>query len=208
MSISKTLLLSASALMALTAAPALAQQATVTTKTTTAVAPTVDGGVVYETHSVTKPTDTVVASGEARRPVVFYYYDTKAGEIIAASTMTEEIFNIWDKDRNGYVSPQEYYNNEMVVYQPVETETKVFSDVDADGRLELTLEEYTMRLEQVPDYTVINTDAKTGLTVQEFVGAGFQETDDDDNNQVSYGELVEAFYGQPRMASEQERYNN
>lgn len=191
----------AALIMSATALPAMAEQAVVTTKTTTAVAPTLDGGTIYESKTVTAP----VATGK-ERPVVFYYYDAKAGEIVAASTMNEEIFKIWDKDGNGHISPQEYYNNEMVVYEPIETRTTVFSDVN--GRLKLTQEEYTLRLQQVPGYGTMNTDKKAGITVQEFVGAGFQETDDNDDNQVSYGELVEAFYGQPRLASEQERYNN
>ncbi len=200
----KTLLLMGVAMLSAGAvAPAMAQQAAVTTKTTTAVTPTGDG-VVYESHSVTAPATAVVE----QRPVVFYYYDVKPGQIVAATTMTKEIFNIWDQDRNGYISPQEYYQNAMVMYEPIETKTTVFSDIDADGRLELTQEEYTMRLQRLPGYAAINTDNKAGISVYEFVGAGFQETDDNDDNQVSYDELVEQFYNQPRMASEQERYNN
>lgn len=218
------LFLSAAAVMAL-GAPVAAQTAAVTTTTTTAVAPTVDGGVVYESHSVTGPAgahvvapvgtttvvttpNTVVAPVTANhRPLVFYYYDAKAGQIVAASTMTEDIFRIWDRDGNGNISPQEYYYNAMVMYEPVETRTKVFADIDADGRLELTQNEYTMRLQQLPGYTTLNTDSKAGISVHEFVGAGFQRTDDNDDNQVSYDELVEQFYDQPAMASEQERYN-
>lgn len=197
----KSYLLTVAAVLTLTSPIALAQNASVTTTTTT-VAPTVEGGVVYESHSVTSAPGVVV-----QRPVTFYYYDTAPGQIVAATTMSKDIFNIWDKDRNGYISPQEYYENAMVIYEPIETKTTVFSDIDADGRLELTQEEYTLRLQQLPGYAQLNTDAKTGISVHEFVGAGFQETDDNDDNQVSYDELVEQFYNQPRLASEQERYN-
>lgn len=193
------LLAGAAMIMGAVSTPTFAQDAAVST-TTTVVTPTVDGGTLYESKTVTAP-----VAGE-RRPMVFYYYDAKAGEIVAASTMSEEIFKIWDKDGNGYISPQEYYSNEMVVYEPVETRTQVFSDVN--GRLKLTKEEYTLRLQRIPGYAEMDTDGKAGISVHEFVGAGFQETDDNDDNQVSYGELVEAFYGQPRLASEQERYNN
>lgn len=181
-----------------------AQAATVTTtKTTTTTAPVANGAVVYESKTVTAP-----AVPHGVRPVIFYYYDAKAGEIIAGDTMTEEIFKIWDRDGNGHISPQEYYNNEMVLYEPVETQTQVFADVDADGRMELAREEYTLRLQQSSAYATLNKDDKAGISAHEFVGAGFQVTDDNDDNQVSYGEFVEAFYGQPRLASEQERYNN
>jgi len=195
----KSYLLTGAALMV--AMPALAQTA-VTTQTTTTVAPAVDGAVVYESKTVTAP-----SMPEGVRPVVFYYYDAKAGEIIAADTVTEDIFKLWDVDGNGYISPQEYYHNAMVVYEPVETRTQVFADVDADGRMELTREEYTLRLQQIPHYAAINTDGKAGISAHEFLGTGFQPADRNDDNKVSLSEFTEAFYGQPRLASDQERYN-
>lgn len=194
-------LLGASALVLGAALPAAAQDAAVTTKTTTEVVPLADGGVVYESHKVTQ----AVPTGE--RPIVFYYYDAQAGEIVAASDLTQDIFNIWDQDRNGYISPQEYYRNVMVSYEPVETETRIFVVDEKTGRLKLTQEEYTMRLEQVPYYRNVNTDKKPGLSVYEFIGTGFQEADRNDDNQVSFSELKDQFYKQPRLASDQEIYN-
>lgn len=205
-----SMLLAATALLGSSAALAHDANVSATTTTTTAVAPGADGAVVYESHRVTAPATAVSADATAKvihRPVVFYYYDVPHSEIVAASTMSQDIFKIWDTDGNGHISPQEYYNNQMVMYEPVETETKIFSDIDADGRLELAREEYTLRLQRLPSYSVINTDGKAGISVHEFVGAGFQEADDNDDNQVSYSELVEAFYGQPRLASEPEAYN-
>lgn len=179
--------------------PAYAQSG-VTTSTKTTVAPLADGTVVYESQTVTAP-----SLPDGVRPVVFYYYDVDAGEIVAADTVTEDIFRLWDVDGNGHVSPQEYYRNAMVIYEPVETRTKIFSDVD--GRLKLTREEYTLRLAQVPDYAALNTDGKPGFSAHEFLGVGFQEADRNDDNQVSMSEFTEAFYGQPRLAVDQERYN-
>lgn len=181
--------------------PATAQTG-VTTNTTTTVVPTVEGGTVYESKTVTKST-----APEGQRPVVFYYYDAKAGEIIAADTVTEDIFKLWDVDGNGHISPQEFYRNAMVIYEPVETRTQVFADVDGNGRLELTKEEYTLRLAQVPHYADINKDGKPGISAHEFLGTGFQDADRNDDNQVSYSEFTDAFYGQPKLASDQNRYN-
>lgn len=199
----KTYILASVALVTgmVAALPAFAQSAVVKTQTVTEVEPTVDGGTIYEKKTVVAPVAT-----DGKRPVIFYYYDAKAGEIVAASDMSKEIFQIWDKDRNGYVSPQEFYENAMIIYEPTETSTTVFSDVN--GRLKVTQEEYTLRLQRIPAYGEINKDNKAGISAYEFLGTGFQEADDNDDNQISYGEFTEAFYGQPRMASEQERYNN
>lgn len=201
MTIKTYLLAGAAALVGFSAAPAMAQTGVVT-QTTTKVAPVTDGTTVYESKTVTKR-----AAPEGVRPVVFYYYDAKAGEIIAADTVTEDIFKLWDVDGNGYVSPQEFYRNAMVIYEPVETRTQVFADVDGDGRLKLAKEEYTLRLAQVPGYAEINKDGKPGISAHEFLGTGFQDADRNDDNQVSYSEFVNAFYGQPKMATDQERYN-
>lgn len=196
----KYLLAGVAVLAGFSAAPAIAQTGVVT-QTTTTVAP-VANGTVYESKTVTKR-----AAPEGVRPVVFYYYDGGAGEIIAADTVTDEIFKLWDVDGNGHISPQEFYRNAMVIYEPVETRTQVFADVDGNGRLELTQEEYTLRLAQVPHYADMNKDGKPGISAHEFLGTGFQDADRNDDNQVSIGEFTNAFYGQPKLASDQNRYN-
>lgn len=201
MSIKTCLLAGAALFIGIAAVPAMAQSG-VTTQTKTTVVPAGEGTTIYETKTVTAP-----AIPEGVMPVIFYYYDAGASEIVAADTVTDDIFKLWDVDGNGYVSPQEYYKNAMVIYEPVETRTQIFTDVDSNGRLKLTQEEYTLRLQQVPDYAALNKDGKHGISAHEFLGVGFQAADRNDDNQVSFSEFTEAFYGQPRLASDQERYN-
>lgn len=195
------------------AGTALAATQTVTEKTST-VNP--DGSVSYQSHTVVKdaPATPVVATTTATTsttevvtPVTFYYYDTDAGVIVAQSDLTQDVFDIWDADGNTYIDNHEFYTNAMVVYEPIEYSKRTYQDVDADGRLELTQEEYTFRLQKLPYYSKVNTDDKDGLTVYEFTGLGFRDVDVDSNNQISYDELKKAFYGQAWDAANPDLYN-
>lgn len=202
----KTLMLGAAGLALAVSAPANAETAAVKAETTTTVTTETnvvkpDGDMVYEKHSIETKGDAGI------RPVTFYYFDSDLTRIVAASELTEEIFDIWDKDSNGYIALNEYHDNGMVMYEPIEYSSRTYQDIDADGNLELTKEEYTFRLQQLEGYQSVNTDGEAGISAAEFVDAGFQITDDDDDNQISYEELKEAFYGQKRLASEPEIYN-
>lgn len=211
----------------LLAAPAMAATESVTQKSST-VNP--DGSVSYESHTVVKEkpavpatsTTTTVVTTDAvpavpvgtttttvvTHPVTFYYYDTAHHNIVANAELTEQIFKIWDTDNNNVIDNHEYYNNAMVMYEPVEYSKRTYQDIDLDGLPELTKEEYTIRLQKLPGYATINTDKKEGVSVYEFTGFGFQAADLDDNNTVSYDELKKAFYGQSKLASEPTLYND
>jgi hypothetical protein len=214
----------------LMAAPAIAATESVTQKSST-VNP--DGSVSYESHTIVQEkaavppvvssgtTTTTVVTTDApavpvgtttttvvTRPVTFYYYDTSHHNIVANAELTEPVFKIWDTDGNDSIDNHEYYNNAMVMYEPVEYNKRTYQDIDMDGLPELTKEEYTIRLQKLPGYPTLNTDKKDGISVYEFTGFGFQAADLDDNNQVSYDELRKAFYGQARLASEPTLYND
>lgn len=171
------------AAVAVIAAPAMAETKSVTEKVST-VNP--DGSVTYQ--SETTVTRAAVKPGE----VTFYYYNPTVGEIVSGSELTDDIISLWDKDKNRVIDNHEFYTNAMVVYEPVEYTKRTFQDVD--GKMKLTQEEYTLRLEQLPSYRNLNKDGDEGLTLYEFTGVGFQDADHDNNNQVSYDELKQAFY--------------
>lgn len=182
---------------------AVAATKTVTEKTST-VAP--DGSVSYQSHTVVKDSaETPAVPVTADSPVVFYYYDTEAKAIVANTDLTEDVFKIWDRDNNTYIDNHEFYSNALVVYEPVEFSKRTYQDVD--GRLQLTQEEYTFRLQQLPYYSTVNSDGKDGLTVREFTGLGFREVDVNNDNQISYDELKKAFYGQAWNAKNPDLYN-
>ena len=156
---------------------------TVTTKSST-VAP--DGSVEYQS------TTTVTRSPVKPGFVTFYYYDPAQSAIVAGNELTNDLISLWDADNNDVIDNHEFYNNAMVVYEPMEYSKRTFQDVD--GVMKLTQEEYTVRLQQLPEYRNLNKDGNEGLTMYEFTGVGFQDADHDNNNQVSFDELKEAFY--------------
>jgi hypothetical protein len=197
------------ALAASLALPAMAEVTQSVTQKSSTVNP--DGSVSYESHTVTTkdPSTAVVATPgtTVRTPVTFYYYSPAKSRIMSANGLTDDVIDIWDTDHNHVIDNHEYYTNQMVVYEPIEYTKRTYQDINKDGIPELTKEEYTLRLQQVPSYTGLNTDKKDGLTLYEFTGAGFQDADTDNDNQVSYDELKDAFYHQAGLAPKPEKIN-
>lgn len=179
------------AAIALISSPVMAEQVVeAVTEKTSEVSP--DGSVTYQ--STTTITRAPVKPGE----VTFYYYDPAVGEIVAGNELTEEIIALWDKNNNRVIDNHEFYTNAMVVYEPIEYTSRTFKDID--GKKKLTKEEYTLRLEQLPSYRNLNKDGSEGLTLYEFTGVGFQDADNDNDNQVTYEELREAFFAKEGLA--------
>lgn len=186
------------AALALMASPALATSETVTTKSST-VNP--DGSVSYESHSVTTGTPdsvnvktTAVTTAPVHPFYTFYYYSPNHKAIVSGADLNDDIISLWDTNNNNVIDNQEYYKGALIVYEPTEYTKRTYMDIDADGIPELTKEEYTVRLTQMPEYAKLNADKKEGLTLYEFTGVGFQDADNDNDNQVSYDELKTAFY--------------
>jgi hypothetical protein len=172
------------AAIALLSAPVLAQPAkTVTTQTSGVAA---DGSVHYQSRT------TVTRAPVKPGSVTFYYYDPAVNSIVSGQELTDDIINLWDKNNNNVIDNHEFYTNALVVYEPIEYTSRTFQDVD--GRVKLTKEEYTLRLQQLPSYRNLNKDGAEGLTLFEFLGVGFQDADLNNDNQVSYKELKTAFY--------------
>ncbi len=192
------------AAIALLSVPAVAGTETMTTKTST-VNP--DGSVSYQSHSVVTGTPEAVnvkTSEVITTPVApfytFYYYSPKAKTIVSGSDLNDDIISLWDTNNNKVIDNHEFYNGALIVYEPTEYSKRTYQDIDADGIPELTKEEYTVRLTQMPEYSKLNTDKKEGLTLYEFTGVGFQDADNDNDNQVSYDELKAAFYAKEGLA--------
>lgn len=188
--------------------PAMAEVTQSVTSKSSTVNP--DGSVSYQSHTVTTkdPATTVAVVPAGTVPVVtFYYYSPVKARILAANDLTNDVIDIWDANSNKVIDNHEFYTNQLVVYEPIEYSQRTYQDIDMDGIPELTKEEYTLRLQQVPTYTRLNTDKKEGLTLYEFTGVGFQDADKDNDNQVSYDELKEAFYHQAGLAPKPEKTN-
>lgn len=188
--------------------PAMAEVTQSVTQKSSTVNP--DGSVSYESHTVTtKDPSTTVAVVPATSvvPVTFYYYSPVKSRIVAANDLTNDVIDIWDTNNNKVIDNHEFYTNQMVVYEPIEYSKRTYQDIDMDGIPELTKEEYTLRLQQVPTYSRLNTDKKEGLTLYEFTGVGFQDADNDNDNQVGYDELKAAFYHQEGLAMKPEKTN-
>lgn len=196
------------ALALFAALPALAETTQSVTQKSSTVNP--DGSVSYESHTVvTKDpaAETVVVTPSVMPVVTFYYYNPTAARIVSASDLTPEIISLWDANSNNVIDNHEFYTDALIMYEPIEYSKRTYQDIDADGVPELTKEEYTMRLQQLPLYSSLNKNDKDGLTLQEFTGVGFQDADNDNDNQVTFDELREAFYHQQGLAPKPEKIN-
>ena len=170
--------------------PAMAQTLQTVTEKSSTVSP--DGSVTYQ--SETKITRAPVKPGV----VTFYYYDPKFGEIVTGSELTNDIISMWDTNRNNVIDNREFYTNALVVYEPIEYTSRTYQDID--GKMKLTKEEYTLRLQQLPSYRNLNKDGSEGLTLYEFTGVGFQDADHNNDNQVGFDELKAAFFAKEGLA--------
>ncbi len=214
MNIQNKLLMGACALIMASHIPAMAGTTESVTSKTSTVNP--DGSVSYESHTVVTK-DSALPEGVTKivgfEPVMpgvvtFYYYNPTIKRIVSAGDLTNDIISLWDHNNNKVIDNQEFYSNAMVAYEPVEYSKRTYTDIDADGIPELTQEEYTTRLQQVPYYSKLNMDKKAGLTLYEFTGVGFQDADNDNDNQVSYDELKAAFYHKEGLAPKPEKTNH
>ena len=184
-------------------ASAMAQTSTVTNKVNT-VHP--DGSVTYQSQTVVKKGGDVI--DPAVMPVVtFYYYEPQIKSIVSGYDLTPDVIELWDTDHNGVIDNHEFYTNAMIMYEPMEYSKRTYQDINADGIPDLTKEEYTVRLQQLPLYATVNTDGKDGLTLYEFTGVGFQDADIDNDNQVTIDEIRAAFYHQKGLAPKPEKIN-
>jgi hypothetical protein len=185
-------------------APALAENITTqaVTNKTSVVNP--DGSVSYQSHTVVKKTSDPLAT-----PVMtFYYYEPTVKRIVSSSDLSPPVLKLWDANNNNVIDNHEFYNNALIMYEPVEYSKRTYQDIDGDGLAELTQQEYTLRLQKLPLYTSLNTDNKEGLTLREFTGVGFQDADIDNDNQVTFDEFKQAFYHEKGLAPKPEKINN
>ncbi len=215
------ILLGLSTLAILAAMPAFAETTVSVTEQQTKT--NADGSVSYEKHTIINKDKTgavtdvktkssvetaVVTAHDPSEPfVTFYYYNPNNKMIMSGYDLTPDIAFMWDKDRNKVIDNHEYYTDALVMYEPMEYSKRTYQDIDADGFPELTQKEYTIRLQKLPAYGSINKNGKDGLTLYEFTGAGFQEADINNDNQVSIDELREVFYHQKGLVPLPEKIN-
>lgn len=185
------------ALAILLAVPAMAETTQSVTQKTSTVSP--DGSVTYQS------TTTVTRAPVKPGTVTFYYYNPKVGEIVSGSELTNDMISLWDKNSNNVIDNHEFYSNALIVYEPIEYSKRTYQDVD--GTMKLTQEEYTTRLQQLPEYRNLNKDGDEGLTIYEFTGVGFQDADINNDNQVDFDELKAAFYAKEGLAPTPKKIN-
>jgi hypothetical protein len=207
-------------------APAFAASTQTVTQKTSTVNP--DGSVTYDSQSVTTAvpgstvvttqappvatTTTTVVTGQPGAvvgsvPVTFYYFDPIVSRVVSTPTLSDSVFARWDDDNNRLIDMQEFYRNKPVMYEPVEYSKRTYQDINADGIPDLTQEEYTVRIQQLPLYTSLNRDNKAGMSLYEFIGSGFQRADRNDDNYLDWEELRNAFYGQKFLTAGTGHYN-
>lgn len=185
------------ATLSLLTLPALAQTVQTVTEKSSTVSP--DGSVTYQSET------TITRAPVKPGVVTFYYYDPKYGEIVTGSDLTNDIIALWDTNNNNVIDNREFYTNALVVYEPMEYTSRTYQDIN--GKMKLTKEEYTVRLQQLPAYRNLNKDGSEGLTLYEFTGVGFQDADINNDNQVDYDELKAAFFAKEGLAPQPLKQN-
>lgn len=140
-------------------------------------------------------------------PFVFYYYDEEYKGLAVEPEINRKVFSFFDGG-NQNISGGEYYDDRMVAFERLEFDDRTFQDVSLGTVVPMSYEEYLERIKSLNSYNTYNTNGDDGLSPYEMAEeAGFRKSDDDNDNQVSFDEFVEALTGQKAKTIENERYN-
>ena len=162
----------------------------------------------YPVVAETVHTKTYVETSDVidERKINFSAFDVNEDGMYAKSEVGEKLFYVFDQDGNEVIDNLEWSDKSMYTITPMEKETFKFVDSDDDGYTDLST--YTYETFYKESGLIRFDNDKDGLSAEEFIGVGFQELDDNDNNTIELDEWSEAYTEMtaPETA-EQERYN-
>lgn len=203
----KTIILSGVAVLALGAfvagvTPAYAVEKTKTTTTTTTTMPDPAGsGVVERTTvveektttpvTVTKTTAVTPKIVEGATPVNFAYLDVNSDGILSRKEVGQKLFYLFDTDGNGVIDNIEIKKNQVITLIPLEKTQLTMIDFDDDGKADVV----DVTSDQFMAYSMLNRFDKDddGLTAEEFIGHSALELDTDKSGVVEFAEWKEAY---------------
>lgn len=154
---------------------------TISTTTTTAVAPAVTAASEMNVQTTEKG----IVDGKTR---IFNLkeFDTNNDGLLTRAEVGEKLFKMYDADGNGVIDNIEYERPAVITVVPVEKTTVVTYDFNGDGvadQQEATSENF-LRYTQLARFD----QNKNGLSPREFVGRGFLEADIDGDKFVNLKE--------------------
>ncbi len=137
----------------------------------------------------------------------FSAFDANGDGEYSMQEVGERLFDVFDVNNDRSIDNIEWDHKSMMTITPMEQETYKFVDHNDDGVAEHV--SYT-REEFFQTSGLIKFDENyNGLSASEFIGVGFQELDDDDDNMINLEEWKEAYIeSRTPLNAEPERYNN
>ncbi|MCK6419185.1 MAG: hypothetical protein L6Q57_09730 [Alphaproteobacteria bacterium] len=138
--------------------------------------------------------------------VNFSAFDRNKNGAYSMIEVGERLFEAFDLDHNEMIDNTEWDRKTVMTITPMERQTFTFVDYDDDTMPENST--YTYETFYRASGLIKFDHNQNGLSAAEFIDAGFQWLDDDEDNLINLEEWKEA-YMQTRPEHDQpERYNN
>ncbi len=196
MTFSKTLMLSAAALITMAATPTFAQTHT-------------EVEIKAEAPISTVTTETLVTQKEIpnTRKTNFSAFDLNMDGVLSMKEVGTKLFYVFDTDGNEVIDNIEFKHRQIMTIIPMEENTYTYMDWNSDGATDQATYTYDTFF-QTSGLARFDKNMD-GLSAQEFIGASMLEMDDDKSGMIEIGEWKEAYEGlKSNKASEQERYQD
>lgn len=142
---------------------------------------------------------------EGATKINFSEFDYNKDGVYTKPEVGKKLFYVFDTDGNEVIDNIEWDKNSMYTITPMEKQIYKFEDYDDDGNPETAT--YTYETFYAASGLIRFDQNKNGLSPKEFIGVGFQELDDNDNNTIEPDEWEEAYTEMVAPPNaEQERY--
>lgn len=152
------------------------------------------------THTYTQNQD--VAGAE---PVNFTALDINADGAYSMAEVGEFLYRAFDTDGNGMIDNIEWDTPKVLTITPMEKETFKYVDVGSDGVVDAS--SYTYETFYKASGLLKFDNDLDGLSAKDFIGAGYQEVDDDNDQLISLEEWKEIYLGSLPKHAQPENYN-
>lgn len=135
-------------------------------------------------------TVSVSPDGSTTTTTTRYYYDKDVNDngIIDSDEFPSYVYSKWDRNRDGFISSDEWDTGRVYWYGPKTTTVKTYTawDKNGDGRLDVT--EFDSVLADTKLYDTWDVNADKSLDISEYHAATFRQHDLDGNGTISIDE--------------------
>lgn len=135
----------------------------------------------------------------------FSAFDVNQDGSYSMAEVGDKLFDIFDSNKDKMIDNIEWDNRNVYTITPMEKTTFNFVDHNDDGRAEHAT--YTYETFYKASGLIKFDENQNGLSAKEFIGAGFENLDDDEDKLITREEWKEAYLKHLPEHAQPETYN-